>query len=193
MPPEVETAEPNWDRYRDYLRVLAGAQLHGRLRGKLDSSDVVQQTLLRAHEKRQQFRGRGPAEEAGWLRAILASILAEAARRYSRQQRDVRVERSLEAAVEDSSARLEAWLAADCSTPSQVADRHEQVARLAAALRALPEDQRRALELRHLQGQPVAEIARVMDRTEPAVAGLLRRGLRRLRELLAEPTGAADG
>jgi RNA polymerase sigma-70 factor (ECF subfamily) len=191
MARQVEGSEPDWERHRDYLRVLARAQLNGALRGKLDSSDVVQQTLLRAHEKREQFRGQGPAEEAGWLRAILANVLAEAARRFTRQRRDIRAERSLDAAVEDSSARLEAWLAADQSTPSQAATRHEQVARLASALGALPDDQRQALEMRHLQGLPVAVIGQRMNRTEPAIAGLLRRGLKRLRELMGQESKAS--
>ena len=181
-PPAV--CERSWEPYRRYLRVLAGVHLPAALRGKLDPSDVVQQTLLKAHEKRDQFRGTSEAEAAGWLRAILANTLAEAARAYGRQQRDHSRERSLEAAVEESSARLEAWLAADQSSPSEAADRHDQLRRLADALGRLPDDQRKAVELRHLFGLPVAQIAAQMGRTEVAVAGLIRRGLKRLRELL---------
>jgi RNA polymerase sigma-70 factor (ECF subfamily) len=186
MVPELNAAEGPWARYRDYLRVLARVQLPTQLRGKLDPSDLVQQALLRAHEKQAQFRGRSPAEEAGWLRAILANILAEAARRFGGRQRDVSRERSLEAALAESSARIEAWLAARDSSPSDAALRHEQQFRLAAALPRLPEDQRRALELRHFGGMAIADIAREMDRSDIAVTGLIRRGLHRLRELLGE-------
>jgi RNA polymerase sigma-70 factor (ECF subfamily) len=192
----TETAQPPercWDRHRNYLRLLAGVQLAPHLRGKLDPSDVVQQALLRAHQKRDQFRGQGPAEEAGWLRAILASVLAETVRAFGRQQRDVGRERALEAGVEESSARIEAWLAADQSSPSEAAQRREEVSLLGKALAGLPEDQKQAVELRHLHGLAVAEIAAQMGRTEPAVAGLLRRGLKRLRELLAEGSEANDG
>jgi RNA polymerase sigma-70 factor (ECF subfamily) len=176
--------ERSWEPFRPYLRVLAGLHLPAYLRGKLDPSDVVQQTLLKAHEKREQFRGSSDAEAVGWLRAILTNTLAEAARAYGRQQRDLSRERSLEAAVEESSARLEAWLAADQSSPSEAADRHDQLLRMADAIGRLPDDQRRAVELRHLFGLPVAEIADQMGRTEVAVAGLIRRGLKKLRELL---------
>ena len=154
---------------------------------------MVQETLLKAHEKRDQFRGTSEAEAAGWLRAILANTLAEAARAYGRQQRDHSRERSLEAAVEESSARLEAWLAADQSSPSEAADRHDQLRRLADALGRLPDDQRKAVELRHLFGLPVAEIAAQMGRTEVAVTGLIRRGLKRLRERLDTDRDRTDG
>jgi RNA polymerase sigma-70 factor (ECF subfamily) len=157
------------------------------LRGKLDASDAVQETLLRAHEKRDQFRGRGAAEMAAWLRQILANNLAQSLRRYSTQRRDAGLERSLQAAVETSSARLEAWLAADESGPDQKAERNEQLNQLAEALARLPEDQRTAVELRHLQGLSVAEIMHHMDRTEAGVTGLLRRGLAGLRRSLAQP------
>ncbi len=175
------------DRFRDYLRLLARLQVDPRLRSKLDPSDVVQETLLRAHEKRGQFRGTTAAEMAGWLRQILANNLAQHARRFGSRRRDLALERSLEAAVEHSSARLEAWLAASDGGPGSAAERNEQLLRLAAALARLPEDQCAALELRYLQEMAVADIMRETGRSEAAVSGLLRRGLKRLRELLAEP------
>jgi RNA polymerase sigma-70 factor (ECF subfamily) len=187
----LAAGERPWERYRGYLRVLAGLHLPARLRGKLDPSDVVQQVLLKAHEKRDQFRGRSEAEAAGWLRVILTNTLAEVARGYGREKRDADRERSLEAAVEESSARLEQWLAADQSSPSEAADRHDRLRRLADAITRLPDDQRRAVELRHLFERPVADIAREMGKTEVAVAGLVRRGVKRLRELLAEDANDA--
>jgi RNA polymerase sigma-70 factor (ECF subfamily) len=174
------------DRFREYLRLLARAQLDPRLRAKLDASDVVQQTLLEAHRDLCQFRGTTSGELAAWLRRILARNLANAARDLGREKRDVARECSLEALVEASSARLEAWLAADVSSPSQVAGRHEQAVRLAVALACLPEPQRLAVELRHLHGWTLDEIAEHLDRTPSGVAGLLHRGLAHLRTQLAE-------
>jgi RNA polymerase sigma-70 factor (ECF subfamily) len=86
--------------------------------------------------------------------------------------------------VENSSARLESWLAAVQSSPSQRVIREEQLLQLAQALAELPAEQRQAVELHHLQGHPVAEVGEMMGRSRAAVVGLLFRGLKKLRQLL---------
>jgi RNA polymerase sigma-70 factor (ECF subfamily) len=186
MDQTADSRELSLERCREYLRLLARLQLDPRLHGKLDASDVVQQTLLSAHENREQFRGQTEAEFLGWLRQILANNLAGAVRRYAAGVRDVKRERSLEGGLEESAARLDKWLAADHSSPSQRAMRHEMHLRLAHALSQLPDDQRQAVELHHLKGRSVADAAADMGRTKMAVVGLLFRGLKKLRRLLSE-------
>jgi RNA polymerase sigma-70 factor, ECF subfamily len=183
MAQEGESACRPLEEFRDYLLLLARLQLEPRLRGKLDPSDVVQQTLVRATQNREQFRGRTAAEQAGWLRRILANTLADAGRKF---HRELAHEHVLEQALGESSARLEAWLAAEQSSPSEATARREQLLRLAGALARLPEDQRTAVEWHHLHDASVADIAGRLGRTEASVAGLLRRGLKKLRELLRE-------
>lgn len=177
---------PSLGRLRSYLRLLAGLQLDPRLQAKLDPSDLVQQTLLQAYQALDQFRGTSEAELAAWLRQILARTLANATRDLHRARRDVARERSLEAAIEASSARLEAWLAAGQPSPGEQAGRNEQLARLAEALAELPQAQRQALELHYLRGWTVAEVAGELGRSTTAVVGLVHRGLKQLRSRLQE-------
>jgi RNA polymerase sigma-70 factor (ECF subfamily) len=184
MASDGDASDPHLEAFRNYLELLARARLDPRLRGKLDPADLVQQALLRAVKAHDRFRG-DDARRAGWLRTILARVMIDAVRKFGRPGGGER-ERSLEAALEHSSARLEAFLAADQTSPSGRAERNERLLRLADALARLPEDQRRAVELRHLQGLPLAEIAVRMERSVDAVVGLIHRGLRALRRDLEE-------
>jgi RNA polymerase sigma-70 factor (ECF subfamily) len=183
------TSERPLEGYRDYLRLLTRVQLSLRLQAKVDASDIVQQTLLEAHRCRDQFRGQSEAERLAWLRAILANVLAATARRFSAESRDLGRERSLEAEVDLSSSRLECLLAADQTSPSERAVRGEDLLRLAHAMTCLLPDQRQVVEMHHLKGLPLAEVAALMGRSRPAVAGLLFRGLNKLRELLPDGRG----
>jgi RNA polymerase sigma-70 factor (ECF subfamily) len=173
------TREPGrpLEQFREYLNLLARLQISAGLRGQLDTSDLVQQTLLKAHENRDQFRGTTDAERAAWLRAILANQVRDAYRKVG--QVPAR-------SVEETSLRLEAWLAAEGLSPSQQVERNERLLALAEALARLPEDQRSALELHHLEGLSVVAVARKMGRSTSSVAGLLHRGLKTLRQTLLE-------
>ncbi|HEV3163210.1 MAG TPA: sigma-70 family RNA polymerase sigma factor [Isosphaeraceae bacterium] len=175
---QAKDSGPPMDRFGTYLRVMAQVELDPRFRSRIDPADVVQQTMLKAIQKWEQFRGQTEAELIAWLRTILTRHLVDVARDYKRKNGDRH--RSLE----QSNARLASWLVADQSSPSQKAMRHEQRGRVADALLCLPHDQRMALELRHIQGCSVPQICEQMGRSPAAVAGLLRRGLQTLRNRL---------
>jgi RNA polymerase sigma-70 factor, ECF subfamily len=179
-PPDVPEAQ-RFERFRHYLRLLARLQLGARLTSRIDPSDIVQQTLLEAFEKRDRFRGNTSAEEAAWLRTILGRNVADALRAAGSLKRDVTRERSLDEELDQSSARLGAWLALEQPTPSEHAQMHERAILLAEALARLPESQRDALIMQYWQGCSLAEIGAALDRTTSAVAGLLKRGLKQLR------------
>jgi RNA polymerase sigma-70 factor (ECF subfamily) len=187
MARDGDASDPCLEAFRNYLELLARARMDPRLRGKLDPADLVQQALLRAVAARDRFRG-DDAGRAAWLRTILARVMIDAVRKFGHPGGGKR-ERSLEAALEHSSARLEAFLAADHTSPSGRAERNERLLRLADALARLPEDRRRAVELWHLQRLPLVEIATQMGRSVDAVVGLIHRGLRALRGDLEELRG----
>jgi RNA polymerase sigma-70 factor (ECF subfamily) len=176
------------EQFRGYLVAIARLQVAARpwLAAKLDASDLVQQTLLKAHTAREQFRGGSSAEMAAWLRQILNRALANELRAAGQAKRDVGAERSIEANLDASSCRLDAWLAIDQTSPSERVMRGERAVSLTAAVEALPPDQKEIVLLKHCQGLTLAELAARTGRTPAAVAGLLRRGLERLREHLRE-------
>jgi len=184
MIPDSKDDIPSLDRYRSYLHFLARVQMGPRLQAKMDNSDVVQQTLLQAHRAMHQFRGSTPEEMAGWLRQILSRNLAHAIRDFSRGKRDVARERSLEASLEESSVRLEGWLAAGQSSPSQRAERNERMLQVADAVEALSDVQRQAVVMHYWQGLSPAAIADQIGCTPAAVASLLHRALVQLRGVL---------
>lgn len=183
MADDTDARSCELERHRAYLHLLARLQVDPRLRGKLDLSGVVQQTLWEAHRALAAAPTEG-AEWTAWLHRVLANNLADEVRRCRAEKRQFDREGSLEAALDASSARLERFLAADHSSPSQRAQRREELLELAEVLSRLPDAQRLAVELHYLQGWALAAIAEHMECSKSAVAGLLHRGLARLREWL---------
>jgi RNA polymerase sigma-70 factor (ECF subfamily) len=121
-----ETADhgPALERFREYLHLLARLQLDARWEGKVDLSGVVQQTLLEAHRAWEQLRNWDEARQAAWLRRALAHNLIDEVRRLGSARVGAATERSLDQALEESSSRIEAWLADDRSSPSECAERN---------------------------------------------------------------------
>jgi RNA polymerase sigma-70 factor (ECF subfamily) len=170
--------------FRSYLEVLARVHLDPRLRAKLDPADVVQQALLRACAAWPEMKNPERPVLLAWLRRILARTLADVVKHYDRDRRAVDLERSLEVDLDRSASGLAGWLAADQTSPSQAAERNEELLRLTDALAALPDPQREVVVLKHLRSWPLQRIAEHIGRTVPAVASLLRRGLEDLRRRL---------
>jgi RNA polymerase sigma-70 factor (ECF subfamily) len=173
--------------YRNYLGLLARLQIGRQLQGKVDDSDLVQETFLKAHREFAEFRGSSEAEFAAWLRQILAFNLANMVRHYlGTRRRDVRLERNMVNELEESSLALGRGLPAPGSSPSQRACRREQAVLLADALGQLAPDYREVIILRHLQGLPLADVAGRMGRTLDSVRKLWTRALVQLRRTLGE-------
>jgi RNA polymerase sigma-70 factor, ECF subfamily len=171
--------------YRNYLTLLARLQISRRLQSKVDATDLVQDTFLKAHRHFGQFRGTSEVELVGWLRQILVLNVANLVRHYyGTQGRDVRLECELADDLGRSSQARDQGLVAKQSSPSQRAARREEAVLLADALAKLPADYGELIVLRHLQGLPFAEVARRMDRSVDSVEKLWIRALARLRQLL---------
>src|SRR5271167_1274005 len=111
MTDEIAAPKRSLEEFRSYLLLLARMQLDPGPRNRIDPSDIVQQTLLEAHARADQFQGDDSAL-AAWLRQALVNNLRDAWRALRKGKRDIRREQSPEDAVEQSSARLQGMLAA---------------------------------------------------------------------------------
>jgi RNA polymerase sigma-70 factor (ECF subfamily) len=173
------------EAYRNYLRLVARLGMGDLLRGKADPSDLVQETLLKAHQRFDQFRGQTEAELAAWLRQILVHRLVDLARRY---RAAATPERSRECSLEDlldrSSQVLGRFLIANASSPSQAAQRRELSVVLADALAELSADHREVIVLRSIEERDWDEVARRMTRSSGAARVLWTRALKQLRPLI---------
>src|SRR5579872_6225630 len=70
------------ETYRNYLELLARIEIGRRLQTKVDAADLVQETFLEAHRNFGLFRGRSEPEFVSWLRAILATRIADLLRHF---------------------------------------------------------------------------------------------------------------
>jgi RNA polymerase sigma-70 factor (ECF subfamily) len=173
---------PDIERYRPLLRVMAW-QLHTdrRLRRRFDGSDVVQETMRRACEGLEQFRGSSNAELLKWLQTILHNTFRDMVEKEFADRRTPEMEASLAGVLGTSSACLEKFLEASQPSPSEQMEGNEVWLRFASAVETLPRDQRDVVLLRDVYNLPVKKIAEQVGRSEKAVAGLLLRGRYELR------------
>jgi RNA polymerase sigma-70 factor (ECF subfamily) len=169
---------------RSALYRLAQRQLEGRIAVRVDASDIIQQTFLEAHRGFALSAAQDAQELAAWLKTILDHKIASAIRDHTLlQKRNLRREQSMDDSQRGGSP-LKRELDAGLTSPSQKAIRVEEEHRLNQALTALPDDQREAVRLRHLDGWALADIARQLGRTRAATAGLIKRGMKALRRRL---------
>jgi RNA polymerase sigma-70 factor (subfamily 1) len=185
----VMSAKPVWamEHYRPLLHTFSRRiQLDPRLRRRFDSSDLVQESLLRAHAALGQFRGRTEYELIACLRAIVERVAIDQERTARAGKRDPALEKSLHTVAADSAAWLDQLLVADGPSPSSAAQLRELKVRLAVAIDQLPVDLRDAIILRDLLEESIDRIAKRLGKSKRAVAGLMRRGRRQLRELLSD-------
>lgn len=178
---------PDWslDRYRPLLALHARQLRMGRLyQARFDTSDIVQEAMVRAVGGLDRVRGQTEAELVRWLREIVGNVVIDLVRKHGAARRDPRLERTAAAVGDDPDTPLVAFLTASEPGPSTLSGRQEELLRLAAAVEQLPEAERDAVVAHYLLGQSLAETAARIGRSEKGAAGLLFRGKKRLHDLL---------
>ncbi len=169
---------------REPLLHLAEQELDDpRLRPKASPSDLVQHTLLEAHQDFGNFRGRTAGQLLKWLRRLLRNNVSNFRRLYRKSKRRVDREIRIRTGSADSGAGS---LPAKTPSPSSEAIHHEQTDLVKQALDRLPHEYRRVIVLRYREERSFAEIGQIMGRTVNGAQKLWVRATQLLRTELEE-------
>lgn len=172
-------------KVRAYVSVIARSHVESWIQAKVDSSDLVQQTLMEAHQGFATFGGSTACELLAWLKRILRNNATDYVRRFGADKRKASREVAIDA-MYSSQFRGVPELAGDVETPSAIMVRREEELEVANALASLPEDYQDVIVLRNLQRLPFAEIGERMNRSPAAVQMLWGRAIKRLQECLTQ-------
>jgi RNA polymerase sigma-70 factor (ECF subfamily) len=178
-------ADWDWERILPWLRVQARKfHLQARFQPRFDQSDLVQATLVRALEKMDQLKNHAPETMMRWLQEILHNVTIDRIDYETAEKRDVRREKELRDAIDQSTRHIQRIFDPHQSSPSERAEKAERELRLAAAVERLPDIERDVVILFHYTEKSLAAIAEQLGRTERAVQGILDRGRKKLRAML---------
>jgi RNA polymerase sigma-70 factor (ECF subfamily) len=178
--------------HRDRLRRMVGLRLDRHLQGRIDPSDVIQETYLEAWTRLPEYLGNPSVPFFIWLRFLTGQKLVTLHRHHlGRRMRDAGREISLHqgAMPEASSAALAAQLLGRDTRPSEAAMRVELKLRLQDALNSMDAVDREVLSLRHFEQLSRAETAQVLGLRESAVSKRYVRALEKLKDILGATSG----
>jgi RNA polymerase sigma-70 factor (ECF subfamily) len=176
------------ERHRDRLRRMVAFRLDQRLQGRVDPSDVIQETYLEAWKHLAEYMQQPTVPFFLWLRGVAGNKLREVHRHHlGARMRDAGREVSLHrgSLPEATSAALAAQLMGHATRPSEAAVRAEIKVRLQEALNSMDPIDREVLALRHFEHLSPAETAQVLEIKEKAAGMRYVRALKRLKEILA--------
>lgn len=161
-------------RYQDRLRMVIRLRLGRKLRGVLDSGDVLQETLLAAVKSFDRFEARDEASLLNWLSKIAEHQIQAAAEHHGAQKRDVGRNVPLQLQAPDLSTRnLLRELVGASPTPIDSVVEAEQAAAVEACVAALPEDLRELIVLRDYMQAPWDTVADECGRPSASAARMM--------------------
>ena len=177
-----EAMDRLFERYSGKLLAAIRMRLGPALRAELESRDLLQDTLLRAFERFDQFRGSGSPTFLAWLNSVAESEIRAHARYHGREKRDAQ----RRVPLENLGAGEEAELARAIRSQTSRLSLLEEMDRVEQALDRLPEDQREVVVSRYFEELSFPEIGRRMARSSDASRMLLARAMSALVLLMEE-------
>jgi RNA polymerase sigma-70 factor, ECF subfamily len=182
-------------RHRERLRRMIRLRLDQRLRGRIDSSDVLQDTYIAVARRAREYLDQSTLPAFLWLRLMTGQTLQALHRHHLRvQMRDAGQEVRLRGRTtpQANSACLAEMLLGRLTSPTRAARRAEMQLKLQEVLNAMEPLDREILALRHFEELSNGEIAQVLDLSKTAASNRYMRALERLKERLKGTPGFLD-
>ena len=185
-----------FSQYRQRLRQMVRLRLDRRLQGRIDPSDVLQQTFIDVAE---QFPSYAEKHEDMsfflWLRLVTGQRMMRLHRQHlGAQMRDAGREVSLYrgALPQATSMSLAAHLLGKFTSVGQAAIRAEMQVKLQEAINSMEEVDREIIALRHFEELTNGEAAELLGLTKTAASNRYFRALARLQSVLKSIPGFMD-
>lgn len=178
------------ERHREALRRMVQARLDRAIARRVDASDVVQDVLLEAHGRLNDYLSSGQMPFHLWLRHLARDRMIDVHRRHRAQRRNVSREQTASPAGADVSSAFDlfAQISAQELTPAAATIRREIERRFLEALDQLDDIDREILLMRHCEQLGNSEVAELLGLSQPAAGMRYLRALRRLRSVLGVET-----
>jgi RNA polymerase sigma-70 factor (ECF subfamily) len=193
---DEQAARELFERHRERLKRMVHLRLSRRLQGRVDDSDVLQETFLDVARRLPEYTADPKLPFYLWLRHMAGLKLAEIHRRHlGTQLRDADREVTLHRGglPEADSVSLAAHLLGQLTTPSQAAIKAETRLIVQDALNNMDPTDREVLALKHFEQLSTSEIAEVLGMSKAGAGSRYLRAIKRLKEILSQIPGFMEG
>jgi len=189
---ESDTFNEILSRHRDRLKRMVSVRMNQKLQGRLDASDVIQDTFIEASRALDQYMENPKISVFMWLRRLAGEKLIQAHRKHlEAQKRSANREQPIFGGVPAATSKVIAiQLSGKLTSPSIAAEKKESKDELLRALDQMGDLDREILMLRHFEQLSNQETAEVVEMSYDAVKKRYIRALEKLRTIM---TGAGDG
>lgn len=177
----LEELSRQFMRLRPSIRLAIASQIHGKLLSRLDASDIVQETFIRASHSLQSYLENPTIHPTIWLRILSKQIMAETVRRNYRQNRSPELE-----AVNFADDQLATILADSQESVGKTFQKAELILRVKKLLEEISDTDREILNMRHADGFSFQEIGDLLEIKMEAAKKRYYRALDRFRLLCNE-------
>ena len=187
-----------FERHRGRLWRRVNFRMDARLRGRVDPDDVLQEAYMAAAKRIDRFERDGFSSAFLWLRLVVQQTLIDVHRRHlGARQRDAARDRSMHRRggtyAHATSVSVASFLVGNFTTPTQAAAREEAIEMVRQAVARMDPTDQEVLALRHFEELTNTEVAETLGIQPKAASIRYVRALRRLKNVLAEVPGMAEG